>query len=55
MGDDNRNEPPADVMAWVRETYKPEGVDIWLRAWRNADPAKREHMESMAYIDPMGL
>lgn len=46
--------PPADVLAWLEETYHLEGVAIWLACWRQASPEQRERMERHARTDPMG-
>lgn len=46
--------PPSDVLAWLHETYYPEGVAIWLAAWRIAPPEERERMIRRARTDPMG-
>jgi len=36
--------PNAKAMALLRETYRPEGVDIWLRQWVRSDEAERGRM-----------
>jgi hypothetical protein len=47
-------EPAEDVLAWLEETYRPEGVAVWLHAWRAADDAGRARLERIARTDPMG-
>lgn len=54
MTDEIAAQPPPDVMEWLHETYKPEGVEIWLRSWRKADPERRAFLERLAGMDGMG-
>jgi hypothetical protein len=45
--DDGDGIPP-DVLVWLAETYTERGVEIWKRAYRDANAARRKHMIRMA-------
>jgi hypothetical protein len=45
---------PPDVQAWVEETYRPEGVRIWLSAWARADDERRALMVQAARTPECG-
>ena len=42
------------VGEWLDDTYTPEGVEIWLDAYRNADRVTRDRMERQPHSDGMG-
>lgn len=46
--------PPADVLDWLDETYTAEGIDIWLRNWREADDQRRDFLTRLARTPDMG-
>lgn len=46
-----RRDPPDDVRAWLTKTYYPQGVTLWLDAYRSARRRTRVRMVRIARMD----